>query len=225
MHENQILLFGMPRSGTTYVYQCLQRCFPDRDVSVTHSIDTVRLRMHKDLLIVVRDFRDVMFSQWRSGSEVPQGKYQLVDISKREESYGVQDPKKMSMSDIHSSLTKVLNWCSTLDMVLKLFPNTPILRYESIFNKTDVLVNKMSWIFNEDLSQYKEIVAKTCSLKHNKGIANKLESFLEIDKESDIHGGHIFSGVPGTWERFIEDGGVELVNSRLQTYLERWEYV
>lgn len=221
---NNILLYAIPRSGSTLTRQVLKIIFPDKNIKFTHSylcklqiIKKLRTLNFTSFPIVgtIRDFRDVFVSRWGimlSGSG-DMGRFYSNPIMSKDE---IKTVSSMVLEDI-----KIANKYKKKYKKQMLW-----LRYEKFYNNFGYFIEQFQQYFNVNINQnLVNIVKNECNLEVNKKRASKMKNFSEWDKESEIHGDHIVNGKVNKWRNYILKEDIELVNNIFSDELINWDYL
>jgi len=197
----EFVCYGIPRSGSTLVYQLISGIYPE-GVAKTHRYCPHRVKT----AVSFRDFRDVVVSLWRRSNP------------------GNMD-RQMSQEDIE----KFAGLCKERVQELnRYFDRGAIcpLRYEDFATKPATVFDAVQKTFGVAVSPEKisELVNQY-SLERNTEVSQRLRGFKQVDPGSQIHGNHIFRGEIGGWRQFIRDRDVEPLETLLNEPLRRYGYV
>lgn len=197
----KIVQFGVPRSGSTLVYQILKKI-----------IDCKVIKVHDylpgDIVVCTfRDFRDSVISNWRVVSNPDKN-------------------KKINREDIFNNFKHIEKSIYSLNRYKSEKSNKILfLRYEDFVCDYSLIYNSISKTFGVSLDDNRiEKISIECSFKKNKDISSKYNSFREWDKDSQIHGLHLYKGEIGTWKEFVKESDESYINGLLYSYLKEWNY-
>ena len=197
----EFICFGVPRSGSTLIYQLISALFPV-GVAKTHQYCHHRAKT----VVSFRDFRDVVVSLWRRTNS--QNSYERMRAAEIDEFAGL-------------CLEKV----AVLDKYFERGGICP-LRYEDFCADPSVIFSSLKSTFAIEVGA-ETVYQLTCrySLRKNKEISERLSGFKEVDPATQIHGNHIYRGEIGSWREFVnEDMGARL-ESLLRPALSRYGYL
>jgi hypothetical protein len=197
----EFVCYGIPRSGSTLVYQLISGIYPE-GVAKTHRY----CPHHVKTAVSFRDFRDVVVSLWRRSNPVNAN-------------------RQMKPVDIE----KFANLCQDrVEDLNRYFDRGDIcaLRYEDFATKPAIVFEAVEKTFGIRVSPEKiaELVNQY-SLERNREVSQRLRGFKQIDAGSQIHGNHIFRGEIGGWRQFVRDRDADRLESLLDEPLRRYGYV
>ncbi|MGD1902525.1 MAG: sulfotransferase domain-containing protein [Geitlerinemataceae cyanobacterium] len=234
LEENEkgarIIAAGVPRSGSTLIYQVICALFPDAAVTKTHKFTE---EADAKIVVTYRDFRDVTVSmaramRSRNGQPFKWGKLDEADRSK-DSPMRIQGHEKITREELEITLENALSKIEALDSYRGLAlasDRVLLMRYELFFSDYDYIFQQLSGFFgiNIDRATRREIVEIT-SIKRNQERAAQLQDFSHYDPKSQIHGAHIYDGKVGGWVRFIDPKDRNLLLESLGDALARYGYV
>ena len=199
---NNIVMCGIPRSGSTLVWQILQSVFPDQKILKTHPYD-----WDSDgslVFISIRDPRDIAASLLR------------VRLS-REGKDKILEPK-----DVRQELKRMgFHFEKLRDLMTSPYV---LLRYEEFYQNYDVIYDSICKKFNMTISNEVRIeLNNKFSLESNKKRADNLENFYAVD-EWHVHGDHIGSIHPGYWKDYLPEWSMKWINQICLPICEEYEY-
>ncbi len=196
-----IVVCGIPRSGSTLVWQILREVFPDQLIGKTH------LCTRKPEVVpvaTIRDPHDVVASLYR------------VRLSRGGEGAGSQEGLEnvLRLAQKHFEVFPQLLVGSYL-----------LLRYEQFFNNHQIIYDGILKTFGTCVSpEDRERIDTKCSLEANRIRASHLKDFNEMD-ENFIHGDHIGPAPePGSWMTMLPDWAVGRVKEVCGPIAEEWNY-
>jgi len=217
-----ILQYGIPRSGTTVIWQILHEIFPKYDVIKTHSFKNLKCKA----VITVRDFRDVLVSQFMTDRE-KKNKMQCLDLNKKLfKSKEITSPI-FSKIIIKKYSIRIEKEEKTLQKYIDIYGNNCLcLRYEKFFENFKYIFDNLENFFNISIkNKQQELIKYKCNLKNNKRVSDMLEDFNQWDINTLIHGHHIINGVPGNWKKVIPKNLHVYLNNNLYKPLKKWSYL
>lgn len=222
-----IVAYGIPRSGSTLIYQVLCQIFPDRNIVKAHHY----LYAEKLARVVMcrRDLRDVMISQWRVAKDL-EGKEFVAKQAKA--AAPERTPKStalrpMTDQEVRFGAQEILKQIEgPYKQYLKIDTGAVIkLAYENYFENFSYLFSELEKFFDINIdAATRARIEQSCSLAANRSRADSLQGFQEFDPKTQIHGGHIHSGEIGFWKSFLTPAQVAIANGILGPTLEMLEY-
>jgi len=198
-----IVMCGIPRSGSTVVWQILDSVFPKMNIPKTHPIDW---EPDGSMVIAsVREPHDVAASLLR----VRMSRY--------------RDEREVVDDDIVTVVRRTIMSFNLLEEML-VGPHAPILRYEEFYNDHSPIYKMIEDTFGIITPpNIQHRISGKFSVEQNKKRADVLESFNEVDRYQ-VHGDHIGQVVPGYWKEYIPGRYLEWVCDNLDEIGVRWEY-
>lgn len=199
----RIIQFGIPRSGSTLVWQIMKECL----FSHIQKIHGYILGSH--VICTYRDFRDCVVSNWRI----------FADRSENQ---------KLTEEEIKGYCEHVLKSVRALNKYKKFEDRTKMafLKYEDFVNKPDMIFDALEKVFDFKISKEKRInLTNEFSFKKNTQRSLKFKTFGEWDDKTGIHGKHIFKGEVEGWKKFIKDEDRALLHEYLGKDLKKWGYI
>jgi hypothetical protein len=200
-NEIEFICYGVPRSGTTLVYQLICGIYP-KGVAKTHRY----CRHLVKTVVSYRDFRDITVSVWRR-----------------------TNPKnlrrQMNRAEVEEFAALCQQRIKDLDMYFDRGGICP-LRYEEFVKEPKIIFSAVEKTFGVVVSAEKmaELVDKY-SLEKNREISDRLGGSKQIDPTTQIHGNHIYRGEIGSWRRFVSDRNAERLDFLLRPSLLRYGYL
>jgi len=198
--ELEFVCYGIPRSGSTLIYQLVSAIYP-KGVAKTHRYCPHRVKT----TVSFRDFRDVAVSLWRRSNPTK------VD-------------RQMTVEEVEKFGGTCRERIEELDRYFERGGICP-LRYEDFAPNASLVFSALEKSFGITVAPEKasQLIAEF-SLEKNAAIAEKLGSFKQIDPASQIHGNHIFRGEVGGWRQFVTGGAAERLEEMLAEPLGRYGY-
>jgi Sulfotransferase domain len=199
--EIEFVCFGIPRSGSTLVYQLISALFPE-GVAKTHQY----CRHCVKTLVSFRDFRDVVVSLWRRS-----------------------DPsnlrRRMRAADVDEFAALCQERVKALDRYFDRGGICP-LRYEEFVADPRVIFSSVEKVFGTTVSADKiEELVRKYSLQKNREISERLTGFKQVDPATQIHGNHIYRGEVGSWRQFVDNDTAGRLEQVLRSSLLRYGYL
>ena len=198
--ELEVVCYGIPRSGSTLVYQLISGIYP-QGVAKTHRYCPHRVKT----TVSFRDFRDVVVSLWRRSNPA------ALD-------------RRMTREEVEKFTGTCRLRIEELDRYFERGGICP-LRYEEFAPNPALVFSALESAFGVAVTPEKaaELIAES-SIEKNAAIAEKLGSFKTIDLGSQIHGNHIYRGEIGGWRQFVDGGAAEHLEELLREPLRRYGY-
>jgi len=198
--ELEVVCYGIPRSGSTLVYQLISGIYP-RGVAKTHRYCPHRVKT----TVSFRDFRDVVVSLWRRSN-----------------------PTKLERGMTEDDVEKFTATCrQRIEELDRYFERGGIcpLRYEEFAPNPALVLSALESTFGVTVAPGKaaQLIAES-SIEKNAAISQKLGSFKTIDQASQIHGNHIYRGEIGGWRQFVAGRAAERLEELLREPLQRYGY-
>ena len=206
LNTDDIISFGLPRSGTTVLWNLLRECLPQKKVVKTHWYFN---SMNKFLTIgIKRDIRDCILSYYiATFTNAKTTKMRLKDFKLFE----------------HIVDKGIKNY--------KLFlghPNIYFIKYEDFVNNFNVLFNLLETIFKKKISDTERnfLINKYSKENIKKYLQNKKISntFLQSDKITRFAGNHIYKGEVGGYLTHMEKELLEYLNKKYEKLLLQMGY-
>lgn len=196
----EVVCYGIPRSGSTLIYQLVSGIFPE-GVAKTHRYCSHRVKT----TVSFRDFRDVVVSLWRRSNP------DAVD-------------RKMTEQEVQKFGGTCRSRIEELDRYFERGGICP-LRYEEFVPNPAVIFSAIEKTFGITVPAEKAAkLIDDYSMEKNAEIARKLGSFKSIDPASQIHGNHIFRGEIGGWRQFVSGASAQCLEDLLREPLRRYGY-
>lgn len=181
MRDNKVILFSAGRTGSTFIWQILKEIFPNTEKAHQREMIDQFFDKKYDCVITVRNVVDSYLSRLRTVFCNGDEKIFLEKIK----------DKCFLFSDI-------VGYRDELFYVKNVFDNYEgrilILPYKKFYNNFDYVFERIEKFFDIKIAENeKKLIKNKCCLKNNIKIQKKLESFKEVDAETEIHGNHIWS--------------------------------
>lgn len=193
---------GIPRSGSTLIWQIVQTLFPLQNIQKTHPSWKHWSPDDSAIIITVRDPRDVAASLYR------------VRLSRGGENVGGEE-------GLRHVISRTLNY---FESVPYLFDQYHILlKYESFVHNYKIIYDALESFAKIKINEEtRKKLSKEFSINANKKRAQKLENFNQVD-DSGIHGDHIGSVEHGSWKH-LPFWMRSILQEELKNLCEEWEY-
>jgi hypothetical protein len=188
MANYKAVQFGIPRSGTTVVWQIANEIW--NPCQKSHKMVYTEL----PLLITYRDPRDIVYSFWRTSHGDPDRKICHTDIN-----------------DVAIQIKNIYKHYYVAEEYYKGRTNVIWFKYESFWDDICSIIGKINSVFDMNVDIH---IADNFTLQKNAERANKISSFTDRD-EFKIHGGHIKTPMPGAWKTHIPQEYHEMLNDIL----------
>lgn len=203
---------GVGRSGTTLIHQVLSLIDPENlsSQSKVHSND---LRS-KEVIICVRDFRDILVSRWR------------VQTLSRQHRHAEFNNRQMTKKEIDTILFNghMRKQMENMDEIRKVAPKLLILHYEKFLENFVWLFDELESFLGMKINNRDEIINE-CNIDANlKRIVN-FTNFKIIETTHQFHGHHI-SPQKGrsVWRDKIPNELHTYITDQLKADLIKWGY-
>jgi len=198
----KIVMCGIPRSGSTLVWQILQAVFPDQEIIKTHP-DIWKVD-GSTIVASIRDPHDVVLSLL------------TVRLSR-------QETKIVTQDDIEIVLARTVLSFNKLNELLNESRHV-ILRYEQFYNSYSLIYDMIRNTFDEVVcSSDRERINNKFSLDRNKERAKMLKNFNEVGIDQ-IHGDHIDYVDPGCWIKYLPEWSLNRVKEVCKPLCKEWNY-
>jgi hypothetical protein len=199
--EIELICYGIPRSGSTLVYQLISGVYP-QGVVKTHRYCSQRVKTTASY----RDFRDVVVSLWRR-SKSGKAHQQMTD------------------AEVEKYATLCQARVKELDRYLER-GGICLLRYEDFVDNPAFIFKAVEKTFGIIVDPQKvEELVREHSLEKNREVARRLRGFKEVDSATQIHGDHIYQAEVGGWRKFVRDRTAERLELLLRAPLTRYGYL
>ena len=223
-NKTTIISAGIPRSGSTQIYQMLCEIHPTIAVIKTHHF--LFEEKWTKAVVTYRDFRDVIISIWRVEQTKRNG-YTEVEKMKEETHFTQIINGKMTDLETETIAYRVKEHVKQglYPYWLLKSPNVLILQYEMFFNNYEYLFKQLERFFKCEikLSLRDKIMTKT-NMEANRKRASQLAGFSEYNPETQIHGAHVYKGEIGFWKKFMSKKQIQIANDILEKELKEFGY-
>jgi len=197
----QIVMCGIPRSGSTLVWQILQAVFPNEAIPKTHP--DVWEPDGSTVIVSIRNPFDVVAS--------------LLRVRLSRERRNTPDE-----NDIENVLGRTTLCFERLDGLL--YGPHALLRYEYFYKDYSLIYDMIRSVFGLYISpNNRKKINQQFSLERNRERADALKDFSEVDGDQ-IHGDHIGHVIPGYWEEYLPDWSFSRVVEVCEPICREWGY-
>jgi len=207
--SNNIIACGVPRSGSTLVWQILLRALPHRKVVKTHPASWTPVEC--DFIVgSIRHPYDNASSCFRSRVVGDDG-----------DGITVKGTKKGLVQE----LRMLTNNYNALRMLINKYPGkVVVLHYENFFNNFDVVFDMIEQRLSIPIHpKVRKEIKKDCSFE-----MNQKRSFSNIKgteyQRTKINPSHVGNGIPGTWKSFIPRWGYDVMKKWCDPLCKEWGY-
>jgi len=200
-----IVTCGIPRSGSTLVWQMVQEV--SSPISV-HKVHPASWEVDQEALVFIsiRDPRDVISSLLR------------VKLS-REGRTGEQPTEEDLKNVLHHSEQ---SWLGLAD--LREVSQKVVLRYEHFYDDYNVIWDAIwAMLGIRPAANSRELIESQYNLLANIQRAQELKDFNEVD-EANVHGDHIAQPIPGGWRKGIPGHLQDQVANHVREVCWGWGY-
>ena len=199
----KLLLCGIPRSGSTLVWQIMKTLFPEQEIPQTHP-DAEDRKWAEEGVVSITTIRhpcDVAASRFR------------VRISRGGEGVGNE-------AGLEAELAVMKMMFEGLEDVHKY--DHRMLRYEDFYNDHHPIYEMVEDLGRTVPNKLRSEISVKYSAKANRQRAESLSSFNVFDDER-IHGDHIGPVHPGSW-LFLPNWQRKMIKEVCQPIADKWEY-
>lgn len=201
LKSNHILQFGLPRSGSTLVFNILRELFPKHQIEKCHTLDNRYL--DSTIVATYRNPVDIVASLLLVESET------VSDEKIREKSVLLN---KLGIWDL---------------LTIRERSNLLLLRYEDFVDDYNVLYDRIEGHFGITISAVRrqELSAQYCR-ESVKTMTCNYEDFSRYDAKTQFHGRHIsgYNGSPGFSIRQFSPGQWNKVACYFSLFMEEMGY-
>jgi hypothetical protein len=217
---SNIKIFGVPRSGSTVIFNIINYLFEGRLDPQVHYYFADEEGGDLKTVVTYRDFRDSCISQWRAfygGFDEEEGR------------------KDISLPMLKKHVHDQLNTVEALNRFKKDYDQNNrqvlFLRYEKFFDSRENDLN-FDYLFQELESYFKTEISETqrtyirreyCFI-NQKNKTKIFKNFHEYDEITHLHGHHLYKGKTGSWREMVPRQHHTAVNETLKESLLQWGY-
>jgi|10_taG_2_1085330.scaffolds.fasta_scaffold00649_7 hypothetical protein len=202
-------VYGIPRSGSTLIRNILNTIFDGNIYVQKHDFFNAKCK----IVCVYRDFRDSAASKWRintAGFDKP------------------EDKIIVGFADMHHHAKRIHHQVNTLNKFKEHYTSDQVYfaRYESYINDYDVLFDDLETFFDIEIKERLRKFIKDIWSKERvkKTYSDALGKFVGFDKNTELHGQHIYKGEVGTWKEFLTEKGQREITKFFENDLNTWGY-
>jgi len=197
-----VVACGIPRSGSTLIWQILQALYPEQEILKTHP--DIWDPDGSTAVVTIRDPHDVVASLYR------------VRLSR---DHGRQVG---TMRDLLQAIDRMLISYACLWSVLD--GPSVVLRYEEFWDDHDVIYNALSTTFRTTISpSTRHSLSEQFGVEANRERASKMRDFRDVD-EFQIHGDHMGRVEPDYWFSYLPKWATQRVIEACASVAEEWGY-
>ena len=237
------IVFGVPRSGSTLIRNILNTIFDGRVNVQRHNYFDFE---ENDMIIAsYRDFRDCTISKWRMNTGGFDTEKNLVKVGwskNKVYSKNENDSFRIKGNTVSGCANALKRRVDALNRFDKLYKNqdrgssTPtemktnrniyFARYEQFHDNFGLLFNHLEQflqiVIKKDL---KDFIQNTWNRTRIKRVySDSIEAFSGYDKDTEIHGHHIYKGKVGTWKEILQKDHHSSMNAAWKEELKHWGY-
>ena len=188
--DNKILLrFGLPRTGSTLIYNILHDIFPNRRIINSHNLTDPPIKDYDinlyPIIISFREPRDILLSLLRIDNKLDNITKEVIDYW-------------LSRGTFVQSFSQTRAWYKK--------SNAIFLIYEKFYNNFDYIFDKIEQFFKIGISENRrDKLKKKYNVGNLKKISDSMDNFQQIDKLTLLHGQHISKeyGAKDQWKVYI----------------------
>lgn len=199
---------GIIRSGTTMMWQILNRIFPG--TVKKHKFENTR----RFIVATYRDFRDIMVSIYR--------KHNDIDFSKFDELPQMNEKAVVQYCQFTiDRMTPIYSYSQNYE-----YPQILWMRYEDFFCKFDYIYDNIEKWQNIQITQYlRKEIEKDFNIEENKRRMKQTRDMgKKWDKGSRIFANHIYNGEIGVWEKLVPYNYYYIIDNMMGEHLQNWGY-
>ena len=209
-HGNWPIVYGVPRSGSTLLRNILNTIFDGNIAVQQHDF----FKTDNKVFCAYRDFRDSTVSQWRiqRGGFSNEKNKQVVDFNVVEHNAG------RIKSQVHENLNKFKSYYDTSQIYFAC--------YESYFDNFDTVLDDIERFLDINIkSELRDFIKTTWHRDNVKRIySDAIPKFWGMDRRTEIHGQHIYKGLPETWKELLTTPAQADITNFFTNELKEWGY-
>ena len=207
--NNKILACGVPRTGSTLIWQILLRALPNHKVVKAHPASWA-VTNGWYIIGSVRHPYDIAASCFRARIAGDSGD-------------GSQETVVGTKKGLVSELNMMNNNFKVLRELINKYPGV-ILRYEDFFNNFDVVFNMIEKNLGQTIPpKMKRFIRNDCSFETNQKRSCSDIRGKEYQK-TKINRAHVGIGTPGTWKTVIPLWGYDVMKKWCDPLCKEWGY-
>ena len=203
MFKNEIIQFGMIRSGSTLVYNLLIDLFPQKKIYKTHRYPSkFQQFLNVPIVCTFRDPLDIICSSIKR--------------------YNLQPSKEVINNQVRELELNGLNAFIELD---RNYSNKLILSYEKFRGNFNFIFDELEIFFKITIDIDKRTDLKNkYSISAVKKKVSKFKTFQEFDKQSQFHGSHISdtNGEIGSYLKFFNNEDITFLKKKFRIFREKY---
>lgn len=182
--KKDILVFSVPRTGSTLIYNILKEVFGTGNIRAVHSFELP----HDYIVIPFRDFRDSLVS-WRTR-----------DMKRKS-----RDPKeKMNFLELLNYIIWIKRYIRIQRRYEKLNKKIVWLKYERFYNDYDYACDVVEDYFKIEINKkMRNQIKKKYSMSELKKVGLKVEGNKAHDEDTKVSKYHVHTGTPNYWKEII----------------------
>lgn len=244
-------VFGVPRSGSTLVRNILNTIF-DGNIAVQQH-GTMKVRDRDMIVATYRDFRDCAVSKWRmNNAGFDREKDRIIGrwdggsaiVPKHMESIVTGKEKSVGIGTSAGAIRTRVKHLDRLDGAhgnhdlgfpppgyrdknhMKVNKNIYFARYEQFNDNFELLFNHFEEFFQIVIvKDLREFIQNTWNKDRVKRVySDSLGAFEGYDRETEIHGQHIYKGKTGTWKEILHEDDHNKMTNLFKENLSHWGY-
>lgn len=197
-----VLAYGMPRSGSRFIYHCLCNLFPEGGVVATH--DYLLLDQSVPIIVGIRDPRDCVVSHWR---------FRMPDAAARGHLLE-EELVQLAGKYLHAS------WIA--EHYVGRHQETRVLRFEEWTINHERLFDTLTSHLRIDITPHQRAdILAAHNIERARAISR---GEISAHWKPPLEAGHVHEGLAGTWRRYVQAKHVAFLNHLLAPALDAWGY-
>lgn len=220
MIDKELVVYSAPRTGSTLIWQCCKEIF--NKVHKAHHDNVFEyLQAKLPCIITERERVDAFLSRERV--------LRFSDYSKKQFEGVVNDRLQHCIENNHQAIDDdIEDYILELDSVEYVkncyVGDLLVLKYEDFYENYDYIFTQLEDFFSISIPfDRKQNIVKKTSKSHNINIQNKMDSFFECDKSSNIHGNHIQFGDVNYSSKLLNDFNYHYLYTHLYRCPDSWK--
>jgi len=231
MIDKEILVFSAARTGSTLIWQCLNKIF--KTVHKHHDGQASPF-FQRSLTCVIteRDRVEAFLSRGRvmRFKGIPTKEYVHNLNSNLNEALSPDlDARRIAADKLHSGIYNDVEdyklELHTIEYLKNYYSGKKlILQYEEFYNNYDYIFDKFESFFEFTIPvKTKDLIVAETNLAVNEKIQDKFKDFDSHCEKSLIHGQHILSGEPDFYKNIISSENYSRLHNLLWENADRWK--